>query len=144
MSIIIRIVALLTLTIPFSTQASGIDAQENTANGMLYMEQGNSLVANLPAAGTRELLGKVQQLKANLKEMQTQAITDVKTSKFSGKDTFIAAVMPGGLIYAANKKRRHKDAKAKLTDVTAQLDSLEGDIDMLKSETSKQTLAMAF
>ncbi|MES9844731.1 MAG: hypothetical protein ABW131_08795 [Candidatus Sedimenticola sp. 6PFRAG5] len=143
MSVITRIFALLPVLFSFNVLAADIDPLTAVPD-MIYLDQADGFVTNVPVTGTNDLLGKVQHLKSELQEHKMQAAIQVETSKFSGQDALITVLMPGGIIYAANKKQRHQDAQAQLADVTQQLDNLESDLTMLKSATSKQTLAMLY
>ncbi|MET0048880.1 MAG: hypothetical protein ABW066_13930 [Sedimenticola sp.] len=144
MNVITRTIALLTFILPVGVQAAETGDVSFATPDMLYMQQETGLIATIPATQTYQLLDRVQSLKSELQAQKSHAALEVEESRFSGTDALIATLMPGGLLYAAHKKQRHKDAKAELVTLSQQLDNLEEDLDMLKTDSASKTLASAF
>ena len=134
------VVFLLGLSV-FTVQADYLEDAFSYRSGGLFISQGNGLVINIPARETHDLLSQLQTFRTELKVNKDQFTTDVENTRFKTSDAIITIVMPGGLIYAANKKQRHTLAKKKLSLVTAQLDGFTGDLDFLKDAASKTLLA---
>lgn len=142
MIVICRFAVLLFTLTGLSVQAG--DFNNNSVSyetGWLYINQGGGLIANIPAHETYEVLSHAQNVRSELKAQKNKFVEEVENTRFKARDAFIAAVMPGGLLYTAHKKQRHHQAKEELKTVTAQLEGLEEDIDFLKIAFSKETLA---
>lgn len=140
--IVIRRFTLLILTLSgLSVQAGDFDNSISYKAGWLYMNQGGDLIANIPAHETYEVLSQVQNVKSELKSQKNKFIEEVESTRFKTSDAIIAAVMPGGLLYAVHKKQKHHQAMEELKTVTAQLEGLEEGLDFLKIASSKETFA---
>lgn len=134
------IVVLLTLTV-FTVQANDLVNAFSYHSGILFINQNDGLVVNIPAHESHDVLSQLQTLRAELNANKDQFTKDVENTRFKTSDTIITIVMPGGLLYAANKKRRHAQAKKELRLVTAQLNGFMRDLDFLQDTASKTLLA---
>jgi hypothetical protein len=107
----------------------------------------------LPVTGAHGLTVKMPHidndvLALRLTELQTRLELDkhslserVEQTRMKGKDTVLAAVLPGGLIYAAYKKTSHQRAVKQYERVETQL--AEIDQDMASFPVTNSPLAMA-
>lgn len=141
--IVIRRIAVLFLTLAaFSVLAEDFNAFTTYKDGGLYINQENGLVINIPASKTHEVIGKVQGYQSELHAQQRKCIEDVENSRIKTKDTLIAIIVPGGLIYLAGKKQQNIQATEDLKNVNAQLSNLENDLDLLKIAYSRESVAL--
>ncbi len=91
---------------------------------------------------TQARLGQVRQLKRELIAQKVLVAQMVEDGEFGHKDALIAAIMPGGLIYAPYRKVSHKRTKAQLADVTSQMDDLSRDLLVLKAASGEIMVGM--
>jgi pyruvate/oxaloacetate carboxyltransferase len=86
------------------------------------------LAARLPDVDREELIDLVTTLRSRLilrKQELTQAVED---SDFEGSDAILAAILPGGLLYAGIQKARHEQARDELGLVNAEIEQYSRDI----------------
>ncbi len=74
------------------------------------------------------LLLELQQLQQELWDQQINMLTQLADMSFSAIDTIITIVLPGGLLYAFNKKLNHRQAQADLSELNGTLLQLQADI----------------
>jgi len=134
------VLLLLSLTVVFTVQADGFENSVSYQSGWLFISQGDGLVINIPTQETHDVLSQVQKLSFELNVLKNQCAEDVENTQFKTKDAFIAAVMPGGLLYAAHKKQKHAQAKEDLKTVIAQVNGILEDLDFLEVAYSKAVL----
>ena len=139
---VIRYFTVLLLTFAgLSVQAGDFDNSISYKTGWLYINQGGGLIANIPAYETYQVLSQAQNVRSELKAQKNKSVEEVENTRFKTSDAIIAAIMPGGLIYAAHKKQKHHQAKEELKTVTAQLNGLDEGLNFLKIASSKETFA---
>jgi len=137
-----RIVVLFFTLAAFSLQAEDFNDFTTYKSSWLNLNQGNGLIINIPARKTHEVIGKVQKFHSELYAKQRKYREEVENSQIKTKDTLIAVIVPGGLIYLASKKQRNIQAKEGLDSVSLQLSSLENDLGLLKTAYSKESVAL--
>ncbi|WP_260291356.1 hypothetical protein [Sedimenticola hydrogenitrophicus] len=96
-----------------------------TANRSLEAA-GNGLIYSLPVIDRQQLVKDIQALNQQLKLRQEDLSEKIQKNSFTATDALIVAAMPGGLIYAAVKRQRSRQAEKELDLVNSQLDSLAG------------------
>lgn len=94
--------------------------------------------APLPAP---ELLAQVRSLRADLREESEALSTRVEERRFGAKDALIAAIMPGGLLYAAFRKHSADQARKELETVSTELEELNHDLLALQVTTGEVLVA---
>ncbi len=78
------------------------------------------------------LLLELQQLQQELWDQQINMLTQLADMSFSAIDTIITIVLPGGLLYAFNKKLNHQQAQADLSELNGALLQLQADINHIQ------------
>lgn len=86
----------------------------------------NGLVYSLPVIDRGQLASEVNSLNIQLKQRQEDLNETIEKNGFSTTDALIVAALPGGLIYAAVKRQRTRQAEKELERINSQLDSLAG------------------
>ncbi|MDD3447903.1 MAG: hypothetical protein PHF72_02575 [Gammaproteobacteria bacterium] len=94
--------------------------------------------APLPVA---ELLAQVRSLRSGLREESDALATRIEARRFGAKDALIAAIMPGGLLYAAFRKHSADQARKELDSVSAELEELNHDLLALRVATGEVLVA---
>ncbi len=78
------------------------------------------------------LLLELQHLQQTLWEQQINMLTQLTDMSFSAIDTIITILLPGGLLYAFNKKLNHQQAQADLSELNGTLLQLQADINHIQ------------
>lgn len=118
------------------------NAEKHDVDNLLALEQGNGLIVTIPVSGVQELLTHLTTYHSALNKQRSEYVIQVEETKFGVKDALIAAILPGGLIYAANKKQQHDRVKADLLDISDQLAELSLDVNHFVIKSSTQTVAL--
>ena len=79
--------------------------------------------------------------RSTLLRQQTALTQHVEKQKFSGMDTLITLVMPGGLLYAAVKHGKQLEKRQELKQLTQDIQQLTGDLLILESTSGKLQIA---
>jgi hypothetical protein len=80
-------------------------------------------------------------LRADLREESKALSTRVEDSRSGAKDALIAAIMPGGLLYAAFRKHSAGQARKELETVSNELEELNHDLLALQVTTGEVLVA---
>jgi pyruvate/oxaloacetate carboxyltransferase len=140
--IVMRLMATTCLLLSlFSAHAEGVDYQPQRQADVIHISHGDGLVTVLPAQNSPEVLRNAQTFLKKLMQRQTQYAQQVEKTRFKTQDTLITIIMPGGLLYAANKQHQHANAKAAFDQISQQLDDFNDDLAGLKTLASRATLA---
>jgi pyruvate/oxaloacetate carboxyltransferase len=137
------------MAIPFSLLAFNAQAADTVdsmqqGTSWLYLEQDNGLITNLPAGEKHELIGSVKELRQSLSNEKEQLSNTVEKKKFTGKDTLISAILPGGMLYASYKMASYKSAKNELAEVSSQIEELTLDEVWLADIRGETRVAMLY
>jgi hypothetical protein len=121
----------------------GVVADDQAASGAVMYPAGVSgLVLQLPTTpSAAELLAQVRALRADLRTESEALSTRVEETRFGAKDALIAAIMPGGLLYAAFRKHSGDQARKELETVSAELEELNHDLLALQVTTGEVLVA---
>lgn len=92
----------------------------------------NQFVLRLMAVDRAALTSRVQTRRLHLLERDADLRTQVQHSQFQHKDVVLAAVMPGGLLYAAYKQAKLKALQARQATAERELDELAADLQRLQ------------
>jgi hypothetical protein len=87
---------------------------------------------SLQEVNTPLLLLELQMLQQELWNQQIGLLTQLADLSFSAIDTIITIIVPGGLLYAFNKKLHQQQATTNLTELNGRLIQLQSDIDQLQ------------
>jgi hypothetical protein len=141
----IYLIAFISLTtMPLSILA------DNTAEPLIVDTQSRDwshtvsaegLYLDLPSVDYNHLIKEIRSTHAfnTLREQQISKYLDDK--QMDSKDAVIAAIMPGGLLYAAVRKNNLAQAKTRLIEVNEVLDELSYDLLAMQAKLNTQTLA---
>jgi hypothetical protein len=101
------------------------------------------LTVNMPRIDNDVLATRLAELQARLKQDKVSLSKQVEQTRMKGKDTVLAAVLPGGLIYAAYKKTVHSRAVKQYKLVETQLAVIDQDIASFKADNGPIVIAHA-
>lgn len=105
-----------TLAAPAATSWQQDRTLHAASGGLLY---------SLPQIDRQQLGDEINELNLALKARQQELAGELEKSRLTAGDAVLAAVLPGGLIYAAVKHQRTARAEAELQQVVAQLEELQ-------------------
>jgi hypothetical protein len=86
------------------------------------------LAIQLPGVDREELVDLVTTLRSQLILRKQELVQAVEESHFEGSDAILAAILPGGLLYAGFQKARHEQAREELDTVNAEIEQYSSDI----------------
>ena len=86
------------------------------------------LAAQLPDVDREELVDLVTTLRSQLILRKQELVQAVEDSEFEGSDAILAAILPGGLLYAGFRKAHHEQAREELERVNADIEQYSDDI----------------
>jgi pyruvate/oxaloacetate carboxyltransferase len=86
------------------------------------------LAVQLPGVDREELVDLVTTLRSQLILRKQELVQTVEDSHFGGSDAILAAILPGGLLYAGFQKARHEQAREELEQVNAEIEQYSSDI----------------
>lgn len=120
----------------------GVPAAATTADiHWLPQTDAQGMTVNMPHIDSEVLVMRLAELQSRLKLDKLSLNKQVEQTRMKGKDTVLAALLPGGLIYAAYKKTSHSRAVKQYEQVETQL--AEIDEDMLAFKTDNSTIVIA-
>ena len=100
-----------------------------------YAEQPNEtmrvpglLAARLPNIDREALVDLVRSMRSQLILRKQELLQAVEDSQFEGGGAVLAAILPGGLLYAGFQKVRHEQALEELEQVNVAIDEYSDDI----------------
>jgi len=99
------------------------------------------LAIQLPAVDREELVDLVTTLRSRLILRKQELVQTVEDSHFEGSDAILAAILPGGLLYAGFQKARHEQAMEELDQVNAEIEQYSSDI--LAMQPGSSSIAIA-
>jgi len=103
----------------------------------------SNFIVDLPYVTTTEVIQQINEMRSSLNKRKAALSKTEKERSFTIKDSAIALIMPGGLLYAAAIKLRHNDAKKQLHNVTEQLNELNQDLIEFRFISMNNTLMAA-
>ena len=125
--VIIRRLSLMLFFVGFGIQAAaaGADIQwtPKTVKG--------GFTVKLPGIDNDALVDEVAALKIALMHDKKLLSSEVEQKRFKSGNTVLAALLPGGLIYAAYKKNAHAQAVRDYEQVSSQLKEITTDLAVL-------------
>jgi hypothetical protein len=135
--------------LPFSLLALTVQAADavdstNLESSWLYVEQDSGLITNIPAMERKELIGSLKEVTQSLSQEREQLSNTVEKKKFTGKDTLISAILPGGMLYASYRMASYKNAKKELADVSISIEELTSDVVRLSAIDGETRVAMLY
>ena len=92
------------------------------------------LAIQLPGVDREELVELITTLRSQLILRKQELVQAVEDSHFEGSDSFLAAILPGGLLYAGFQKVRHEQAREELDQVNAEIEQYSSDILAMQPE----------
>jgi len=86
------------------------------------------LAVQLPGVDREELVDLVTTLRSRMILRKQELVQAVEDSEFDGGNALLAAILPGGLLYAGFQKARHAQASDELEQVSAEIEQYSSDI----------------
>jgi hypothetical protein len=126
----------------FAFNMASLYAAEPGVKQDAMLQQPHGFVVNLPASETRGILKGLAAHRTDLTRRSTAAAMQASDTEIGAKDAIIALLMPGGLIYLANKRQRHQRAEQELREISSQLTELQTDIEHFAWQTAAQSVAL--
>jgi len=99
--------------------------QKTDSTIWIFANKVSGFIRSLPILTSSELVQEMGKASSNLQTRKLKLAQAAEAKKFKTRDSVIALAMPGGIIYAAAKKLRHKQAVQQFNSVSAQLDELK-------------------
>ena len=125
----------LTLLLLLSTLCSNCFAVEGESRQLHTNNTG--FTVSLQQVDQPLLLLELEQLQQDLWNQQVNLLTQIAEMSFSVVDAIITIVVPGGLVYAFNKKLNHKKAKTDLNALNIKLALLQEDMSALNLQIAQ-------
>lgn len=101
------------------------------------------LTVNMPRIENDVLVVRLAELQTSLKQDMVSLGEQVEQTRMKSKDTVLAAILPGGLIYAAYKKSAHSRAVKQYELVETQLATIDQDIETFQADNGPIVVARA-
>ena len=99
------------------------------------------LGVQLPGVDREELVDLVRSVRSQLILRKQELVQIVEDSSLKGSNAVLAAIMPGGLLYAGFQKARHENAKDELVRVSAAIEEYSSDILAMQPEHASVAIA---
>jgi hypothetical protein len=99
------------------------------------------LGVQLPGVDREELVDLIRSLRSQLILRKQVLVQIVEDSSLGGSNAILAAIMPGGLLYAGFQKARHENAKDELLRVNTAIEEYSSDILAMQPETTSVAIA---
>lgn len=136
----IYIIALISITtMPLSVLADNT-AEPQRHDGAYTVNAEGLYLDHLPV-DYNHLIKEIKITHAYNTQREQQISKYLDDKQMDSKDAVIAAIMPGGLLYAAVRKNNLEQAKTRLAEVTEVLNELS--YDLLAIQTKVNTLTVA-
>jgi len=98
----------------------------------------------LPNVDPEALVEKVDTLRTQLIERKEVLMRSLEEKKLDSSDVLIAAIIPGGLLYAGYKKLRYEQAKDELALLNAEIDEFGNDLLAVQAMSAPAAVAQAY
>jgi len=117
----------LYLSIAFLCAAFALQTAHAEQPPMIANTHG-AFAIQLPGVDREELVDLVTTLRSQLILRKQELVQTFEDSHFDDSDTILAAILPGGLLYAGFQKARHEQAREELDQVNAEIEKYSSDI----------------
>ena len=121
---IIRRLSLMLFFAGFGIQAAAASADIQWTPKIVK----GGFTVKVPGIDNDALVGEIAALKIALMHDKKLLSSKVEQKRFKSKDTMLAALLPGGLIYAAYKKNAHAQAVRDYELTSSQLKEITTDL----------------
>ena len=99
------------------------------------------LGVQLPGVDREELVDLIRSVRSQLILRKQVLVQIVEDSSLKGSNAVLAAIMPGGLLYAGFQKARHENARDELVRVNAAIEEYSSDILAMQPEPASVAIA---
>jgi hypothetical protein len=99
------------------------------------------LYIDLPSVDYNQLINLIRTSHVQLTQREQEITKYLDDNQMNSKDAVIAAILPGGLLYAAVRKNNLEQAKTRLAKVNEMMDDLS--YDLLAMQANMNTFTMA-
>jgi len=96
---------------------------------------------DLPAVNSNQLIGLIRAYRASLTHREQEIMQYLEENRLDAKDLLIAAILPGGLLYAAVRKGNLEQAKIELAEMSEDVDELSRDLLAMQAVAGELTVA---
>ena len=96
---------------------------------------------DLPAVNSSQVIGLIRAYRASLTHREQAISRYLEENRLDVKDMLIAAILPGGLLYAAVRKGNLEQAKVELAEMSEDLDELSRDLLAMQAVAGELTVA---
>ncbi|NIP72304.1 MAG: hypothetical protein GWO16_04400 [Gammaproteobacteria bacterium] len=103
----------------------------------------HGFVVDLAAAPVDSLITRVRALRAQLVRVRERTRNALGSARFTRREAVLAALLPGGLLYAAYQKGRAKRLGEDLARIEAQLSAFGRDLIVLRVYSGEGLVARA-
>jgi hypothetical protein len=123
---------------------------DNTAESLIHDTQSRGwthtvgiegLHFDIPSVDYNLLIKEIRMTHAYNAQREQQISRYLHDKQMNSKDAVIAAIMPGGLLYAAVRKNNLVQAKTRLAEVTEIMDELSYDLLAMQAKVNTLTVA---
>jgi len=106
----------------------------NAETPLVMAAMPGQLAIQLPDVDREALVDLVTTLRSQLILHKQELVQAVEDSEFEGGNAILAAILPGGLLYAGFQKARHEHAREELEAVNAVIEQYTSDILAMQPE----------
>ena len=131
-------------TMPLSALAdntTGLLISDSQSRDWSHTVSADGLYFDLPPVDYNHLVKEIRITHAYNSQRELEISRYLDDNRMDTKDAMIAAIMPGGLLYAAVRKNNIEQAKSKLAEVTEVIDELSYDLLAMQSKVNTLTVA---
>lgn len=131
------------LIAPLNAFADEALVQTSDSTVWISINKESGFIISLPTLTSSDLIQEMGRDSSNLQNLKLKLAQAAEDKKFTSNDSLIALAMPGGLLYAAAIKFRHKKAVQQLNNTSAQLNELNSNLIEFKFATDTNKLVLA-
>ena len=122
---------------PLNAHADEASSKALDSTVWTYVNKASGLITSLPTVTPGELIQEMGRASSNLQIRKIKLAQAAEAKRFKTSDSVIALAMPGGILYAAAKKFRHKQAVQQLNNVSTQLNTMKRSLLIFKLAAHK-------
>lgn len=101
----------------------------------------DGLYLDIPSVNYNQLIKQIRTSHARLTQRKHEKTRYLDENQLNSKDTLIAVIMPGGLLYAAARKNNLDKAQSELSEITEAMAELSYDLLTIQAKVNTLTVA---
>jgi hypothetical protein len=138
----IALISITTMPVSaFAEIAADSVTADTQSHNRHHIVNAEGLYIDLPSVDYNHLIEDIRRSQAYSMRQEQQIIKYLDENQLDTKDALLAAIMPGGLLYAAVRKSNLEQAKSKLAEITEVVDELSYDLLAMQSMVNTLTVA---